>query len=217
MLLFLSITVLTFFHQVNTKLGFDSADAYTINTFRCMRGQGYDFFIARVYHSYGAPDPVGVQNIKNVKLAGWSLIDAYIFPCLKDTCPSGKQQVIDALNFTQQANVSFNTFWLDIERFAWPSNKTFNRQFISDMVQQAQAMGAKVGIYTLSTYWNEIVGLDFTTFSSLPLWWPQYDGVQNITDFKPFSGWNLPAIHQFSGGVQEDGCSITIDQDWYPD
>lgn len=56
-------------------------------------------------------------------------------------------------------------------------------------------MGAKVGIYTLSTYWNEIVGLDFTTFSSLPLWWPQYDGVQNITDFKPFSGWNLPVFY----------------------
>lgn len=58
--------------------------------------------------------------------------------------------------------------WMDIERFAWPSNKANNRQFIRNMVNKA-----KVG-YLIRTIFKinahcPIYSLPHTT--SPPPWW----------------------------------------------
>jgi hypothetical protein len=36
-------------------------------------------------------------------------------------------------------------------------------------------------------------------FRELPLWYAHYDGVLSFSDFKPFSGWEKPAIKQYKG------------------
>jgi hypothetical protein len=36
-------------------------------------------------------------------------------------------------------------------------------------------------------------------FKELPLWYAHYDGVLSFSDFKPFGGWQKPAIKQYKG------------------
>uniref|UniRef100_A0A914R7X7 Uncharacterized protein n=1 Tax=Parascaris equorum TaxID=6256 RepID=A0A914R7X7_PAREQ len=143
---------------------------------------GYRFFIGRVWKSYGDYDYVGIQNIKNAR-AGLKII----------------RTLRSAIEKVRALGANIGMIWMDIERFAWPSNKANNRQFIRDMVNKAKSMGVSVGIYTNYYNWQEIVGLDWTEMSGYPLWWAYYDGVENYRNFKPFGGWNKPAIHQYKG------------------
>lgn len=64
----------------------------------------------------------------------------------------------------------FGRVWLDIERYAWPSNQESNRQFIEDMVAGAESRGASVAIYTNYYNWESIVGLSYTGQSNKQLW-----------------------------------------------
>jgi hypothetical protein len=77
-----------------------------------------------------------------------------------------------------------------------------------------QQLNFDVGIYTISWSWSPIVGLNFTDFSNLKLWWPQYDGVLDNHNFHSFGGWTAPAIKQFSGDYHEDHCGLYIDQNY---
>ena len=44
-------------------------------------------------------------------------------------------------------------------------------------------------IYTNYRNWKSIVGLDYTKFSTLSLWYAHYDGKADFKDFIPFGGW----------------------------
>uniref|UniRef100_A0AC34Q3V2 Uncharacterized protein n=1 Tax=Panagrolaimus sp. JU765 TaxID=591449 RepID=A0AC34Q3V2_9BILA len=141
-------------------------------------------------------DYVGIQNIKNARSAGWKYVDGYIFPCLKKTCAPARAQVQTTVDKLREKGAVIGILWLDIERFAWPADKNYNRQFITDMINQLKIMGVPCGIYTNYNNWAAIVGADWTGGADKPLWWATFNGCQDHTGFKPFGGWSKPATHQ---------------------
>ncbi|KAF8373749.1 hypothetical protein PRIPAC_80178 [Pristionchus pacificus] len=132
--------------------GTASADVYGIDTvagisssgFNCLANSGYWFYIGRVGQSNGGIDNGGIQNIKNAWAGGMGAVDAYIFPCHASSCGSAKTQVANTINALRNSGAKFGMLWLDIEIYNWPSDMNGNRQFILDMVAQAQAMGVSV-------------------------------------------------------------------------
>ncbi|GMR41027.1 hypothetical protein PMAYCL1PPCAC_11222, partial [Pristionchus mayeri] len=129
-------------------LGIDAEQPISTSTFSCTRDNGYSFYISRIYRSNGAVDTTGIQNIKNAWSAGLSHVDAYIFPCHSSSCPGAAGQVEDALNEMWSRGTIAGRLWLDVEIYNWGSNQNTNRQFILDMANKAEQMGAQVGIYT---------------------------------------------------------------------
>ncbi|VDM74389.1 unnamed protein product, partial [Strongylus vulgaris] len=226
------VVVLTvFIRNSEAILGFDTAQAIPPERFKCLQRHNYSFFIARVYRSLGSADPVGIQNIKNARIAGWTDIDAYIFPCLRSRCSPPEIQVKDALYHLKHEGVEVGTIWLDIEVFMWPDNVTYNRNFIDAMGNFLNETGIKWGIYTNNYHWRKIVGIEWNKWASKPLWWPSYnkhqvrivislekaleatDAFQNFTGFVPFGGWKKPYMHQYAGLVNVTECGVTIDFD----
>ncbi|KAE9546249.1 hypothetical protein FO519_010539, partial [Halicephalobus sp. NKZ332] len=182
--------------------------------FKCLWDHSYRFFVARVYRSTGAYDTTGIQNIKNARAAGWKDVDGYIFPCLSSSCPSAKTQVANTVNELHAKGAQFGMIWLDIEKLAWPADHNHNRAFISEMMQELDALKVNYGIYTNNYMWGSIVG-DWSGGSHRPLWWADYNGRQDFSGFKPFGGWSKPTIHQYSGSVNGP-CGVNMDQSWYP-
>uniref|UniRef100_A0AC34QAU8 Lysozyme n=1 Tax=Panagrolaimus sp. JU765 TaxID=591449 RepID=A0AC34QAU8_9BILA len=116
-------------------LGWDGIQQVSVAGFKCLWNNAYRFFIARVWKSYGDYDYVGIQNIKNARPhAGWKYVDGYIFPCLKKTCAPARAQVQATVDKLREKGAVIGILWLDIERFAWPADKNYNRQFIIDMI-----------------------------------------------------------------------------------
>lgn len=76
LILVLLIATSTAYKGIDLSAGF--------NNFACVKSSGYHFAIARGYHSYGAVDTVGLQNLKNAKAAGL-VTDVYFFPCVGST------------------------------------------------------------------------------------------------------------------------------------
>ncbi|KAK0394628.1 hypothetical protein QR680_000845 [Steinernema hermaphroditum] len=195
--------------------GLDTIQDLSVDKFKCLLNNNFKFFIARVWKSTGNYDTVGIQNIKNARAAGIPYVDGYIIPCLKQRCAPARNQVQATINRLRNDKANFGMIWMDIERQEWPANKQSNRQFIRDMVDQANKMGVKVGIYSNNVNWEAIVGLDWTEMSKYPLWWANYNGSPNFNGFKPFGGWTKPAIHQYLGDKQGP-CGVKLDYNWYP-
>lgn len=62
-------------------------------------------------------------------------MSVYHFPCQRQ---DPEDQVKTSLAHLKSHGISFDTYWLDIERSDWPSNKTRNEQFIRRMVAAVQ-------------------------------------------------------------------------------
>uniref|UniRef100_A0A1I7Z041 Glycosyl hydrolase family 25 n=1 Tax=Steinernema glaseri TaxID=37863 RepID=A0A1I7Z041_9BILA len=201
--------------QGTCTIGLDTIQAMSVDTFKCLLNKNFKFFIARVWISIGDYDRVGIQNIKNARAAGIPYVDGYIFPCHRSGCAPAKNQVEATINRLRSDNAKFGMIWMDIERQDWPSNKQTNRQFIRDMVNQADRMGVKVGIYSNPVNWEAIVGLNWSEMSEYPLWWANYNGSPSFNGFKAFGGWTKPAIHQYLGDKQGP-CDVKLDYNWYP-
>uniref|UniRef100_A0A914E7X8 Lysozyme n=1 Tax=Acrobeloides nanus TaxID=290746 RepID=A0A914E7X8_9BILA len=212
-LVFLAIALA--FHQASATIGWDGIQAVSVSGFQCLANNGYAFFIGRAWESVGNYDMTGIQNIKNARAAGWKYVDAYIFPCLASGCAHAANQVEATINQLKSDGAEIGMLWLDLERYAWPSNQGSNQQFILDMANQAESMGVKVGVYTNYNNWAAIVGAGWTGVAKYPLWWADYNGHQDYTGFSPFGGWSSPSIHQYSGSVNGP-CGVNMDQNWYP-
>uniref|UniRef100_A0A914QRA8 Uncharacterized protein n=1 Tax=Panagrolaimus davidi TaxID=227884 RepID=A0A914QRA8_9BILA len=120
-------------------------------------------------------------------------------------------QVKDAIAGLKAKNATIGMLWLDIEIFAWPSDKISNQKFVLELANSASSFGYKVGIYTNPNHWTSIVGIDWTGVSQYPLWWPNYNNAHDLTThWKPFGGWEKPNIHQFNGDSKD--CGVTLDR-----
>lgn len=47
-------------------------------------------------------------------------------------------KVRDAVNALRNAGAKFGQIWIDVEIYNWGSDKTYNRQFILDMVAEVR-------------------------------------------------------------------------------
>uniref|UniRef100_A0A914DMV7 Lysozyme n=1 Tax=Acrobeloides nanus TaxID=290746 RepID=A0A914DMV7_9BILA len=174
-------------------VGWDGIQSVSVSGFQCLMNHGFTFYIGRVWEEVCAPDNNGVQNIKNARAAGWKWVDGYIFPSHRGGCGGGAAQMAAAVNNLRSKGAEIGQLWLDIERSSWPADQNANRAFITDMINQAKAMGINLGVYTNYNSWNSIVGAGWTGASHLPIWWAYWDGRQTFNGFESFGGWTKVA------------------------
>lgn len=145
---------------------------------RCVGKQAnLTFVIARIYCSYGAPDPDGAQTIVNARAAGVEA-EGYIFPDSSAGNPQGQIQATASFLTAHGVNPKTLTVWLDIEgpNQYWSSNLEQNQEFIQGLISEAQSTFGSVGIYTSQSQWpGQIVPSSWTGASSLRLWYANYD------------------------------------------
>ncbi len=113
-------------------------------------------------------------------------------------------------------------YWIDVETnpsagCGWQDANT-NCGFLQNLVSAFQATGVKVGIFASINMWNSIFGSPnaCNQFSSLELWYTNYDGQQNFNDFKAFffGGWTSAKIKHYNGSASP--CGVSADLNWHP-
>lgn len=103
--------------------------------------------------------------------------------------------------------------WLDIEGPEyWSSTPANNVNFLHGMVNEGNARGVSMGIYTGNSQWSPIMG-GSADFKSMPLWYAHYDNNPSFSDFTPFGGWTKPNIKLYAGTTSM--CSASVDKSWY--
>lgn len=138
-------------------------------------------------------------------------VDIYMFPCPK--CGNARGQVQALKNHA--ANINFGQVWLDIEGTQyWLGTHDQNRAFFKELAAASQELfGSKFGgVYTNVNQWEPIFGT-WTEYSYLRLWWAFWDKSPSWSGWKPFDGWNHPAVKQYAG--DDSLCGMSIDKNFY--
>lgn len=117
-------------------------------------------------------------------LAHYSIVEGYIYPCLKKGCPNATQQVRNAVDGLGRTSKFLKPcrIWVDVENYdtknLWPNDKTYNQAFIRNMTNELQRLGRPTGIYTSENSWAAVVGPRWTEMANLPLWWSTANGYE---------------------------------------
>jgi len=182
--------------------------------FTCLYNEGFRYAIIRAWMSSGEPDPVGPHTIYNAWAGGMEDVDVYFFPCFSCGDPAG--QVQSAVANLQSYSDQYGMMWFDIEGpgVYWGDSQSDNANFFQALIDEANNLGVKFGVYTSASQWIPIMG-GYTGGSAYPLWYAHYDGDPSFDDFSAFGGWNSPAIKQYQGSTNICGCGV--DYNWYPD
>ncbi|CAJ0608946.1 unnamed protein product [Cylicocyclus nassatus] len=191
--------------------GLDTIQKLSTDNFRCLKDNGFTFYIGRVWKSTGNYDMEGMQNMKNAHEAGFE-VSAYIFPCLAKHCAPPQNQVEATINRLRSEGVPFDTVYLDIEIFRWPNDHAANRNTINAMGNKLDGMGVDWGIYTNKNNWKSIVGSEYDQWKHKKLWWA-YWGMNDGTrrgEFSPFGGWSNFYIQQYAGDFNGP-CGVNLD------
>ncbi|CAJ0569674.1 unnamed protein product, partial [Mesorhabditis spiculigera] len=106
---------LILFGSVAAKKGFDAIGTISVSTFECLKKDGYDFYVARVWEEINNYDLSGIQNIKHARQAGFTDVDGYIYPCLRSNCPAGSKQVEAVIDKLHAEGAKIGMLWLDVE------------------------------------------------------------------------------------------------------
>jgi hypothetical protein len=193
--------------------GVDVSSTVLVDTWKCLKSNGYTFGVIRIWQSNGAPDPIGPHTVYNAWDGGMEHVDVYMFPCF--SCGDPKGQVQRAVANLKSFNCKYGMLWFDVEGPGtyWSNNQANNANFLQDMITEARSLGQTIGIYTSSSQWIPIMG-SWTGGSSYPLWYAHYNGQDNFNDFQPFGGWSRPNIKQFAGNVNV--CGANVDRNFYP-
>ena len=178
------------------RIGIDIPNPQIVSPglWQCIKTHGVDFLTARAYRSFGSVDPNVITNIKNARAAGIKEVDVYIFPCV--SCANPRKQVTDTL--ANLKDVEFDKLWIDVEEYQWNKDKAVNREFLSQMLDEASKHVKQLGIYTNWHEWDAIVGRDWDAASKYLLWYPHWDHDPTFNDFRPFGGWTKPFRKQMT-------------------
>jgi hypothetical protein len=186
----------------------------TTSAFQCLANEGWSFVILNSYERYGAVNPNINGNLSAAKAAGLST-DIFHFPCASQDATTQINTDINNVGFG-----NFGTMWIGIKynpatNCQWGGNITANCQFLAELISAGTQAGALVGVYSSQYWWNSIVGASCTAGSdaATDLWYADWNGAKNFTDFTPFGGWTFPTMKQYSGTV--DICGLTeVGGDW---
>jgi hypothetical protein len=221
--------------------GVDLSVETSLETWKCLQ-QDHNISYAkiRVYRNVGQVDSNATMSIKLATHVLGHNVDAYIFPCISTsayaisknvTCPSAEEQIDELLNYLTDHDISFavngvhrqqyslGRLWLDIEDEVpakyFDSNITVNTNFLTDIVSAMNMKNIPIGIYTTKTYWTNIMG-GIMGYDIYPLWYPRYDGLNDMSFFAPFAGWDSVDIKQTNGNVGY--CDLSqVDSDYMLD
>jgi len=210
----LLLVSLLFLARTRGATGVDLSQACYVDGFQCLVESGFSFAIIRAWMSTGAPDPVGPHTIYNAWDGNMSYVDAYMFPCYSCGNPAGQMDATIAT--LQNYSDTYGMLWLDIEGPGtyWSGDQGANANFFQALLNEGEAQGIKIGVYTSASQWGPIMG-SYTGGSAYPLWYAHYDGNPSFDDFSPFGGWSQPAIKQYQGSTSICGCGV--DYNYYPD
>lgn len=153
------------------------------------------------------------------------------------TCPSAKQQLTDTLDYFAANNIGVarrvgeagkenspskplvQRLFLDIEdpspSLYFDPDPAVNQLFVSEFVAAAADLDTPLGFYTTSSYWSTIMANseEYSEEEGFPLWYPRWDGEDNMDFFVPFGGWDTVRVKQTAGDVGLCGVS-QVDMDY---
>lgn len=78
---------------------------------------------------------------------------------------------------------SFGMIWFDIEGPQYWGSQHDNIVFIQGLINEAEAQGLHIGIYTSESQWSPITG-NWEGGARFPLWYAHYDGSPSFSDFR---------------------------------
>ena len=81
--------------------------------------------------------------------------------------------------------------------------------WLARFVRLASLLGFNVGIYTSRNKWLDFMGNN-SEFYTYPLWYADYDGIDNMVGYVGFGGWFIPTIKQYAKNVQIDGFNVDL-------
>ena len=214
-------------HCTSQLNGVDFAGAVlSTSDFQCLQQEGYDFIIARAWHSYGAFDSDSVSNLENAQSAGYtsSATEVYMFPCASSAA-SAKQQMQSMIDSLSSSGVEYGAVWLDIEDnpdsdCSWENNDIdTNCDIIIALGNTTAENGINIGVYSSYYEWGNVFFGDYTACSQpaeygWKVWYADYDDQENFDDFKAFGGWSSPIMKQYEGDASV--CGLDVDLNWIP-
>jgi GH25 family lysozyme M1 (1,4-beta-N-acetylmuramidase) len=192
---------------------------------QCHRKEGKGFAVIEAVQGYhGVTTNIGacVQNARNngfaVSLYGWfcpvctGQADGYL--AAKNALLQIRQQqgLVPGVNFTY--------FYVDVEDCdpdddCWQTPQQ-NQQYVLNLVEGVRAAGATPAIYVSSYEWKLLFGMldPVGNLSSLPLWWPHWDGNPTLSGFEPFAGFQSMHMKQYADSEPASSCDSEIDLDY---
>jgi hypothetical protein len=102
--------------------------------------------------------------------------------------------------------------WVDVEEARGQTPQMQVCQAIRNVVLATRSAGFEAGIYTAAWCYPEITG-SATEFSDLPLWHAAYPANReppSFDTFKPYGGWQRPAIWQYVGTTDLSGINVDL-------
>lgn len=189
--------------------GVDLSQPCSVPGFQCLKNNGFRYAIVRCYLSIGKVDGNCPASLTHAWQGGMNHVDAYLFPC-PHCGTTGRQQVIDMVNFIRHNNAKFGMIWFDVEGAQyWTTNPSTNRAFFLSMVEGAREAGVHAGVYVQKWFWEQIMGGNWDVSQyHMPVWYAHYDDRPSYYDWVPFGGWREPAMKQYHGTTNICGCGI---------
>jgi GH25 family lysozyme M1 (1,4-beta-N-acetylmuramidase) len=173
---------------------------------RCLRAAGFDFLIA------GTQVPSVTRQQIEAALAAGLEAQAYVYLYWSRDTAAEVLRALDAV-----AGLPVTRLWLDCEDHARGLSPAAIVERIEAALRAAGDMPA--GIYTGRWWWPANTG-DATAFSHLPLWHAEYRGAVDAPpaphDFRPYGGWQSPALWQFQGTTTVCGFSVDLNVEFSP-
>uniref|UniRef100_A0A914Z657 Lysozyme n=1 Tax=Panagrolaimus superbus TaxID=310955 RepID=A0A914Z657_9BILA len=189
------------------------------STFQCLYQQGYNAVFIQAYSpaSGGSINPNLIQNLNNAAASRLGN-EIYVTPA---TGKSGSTQFDTVFNKLKNSGINVRSIWLQVTSpINWSNNVQTNANLIQSFVSRANSNGISAGIYTNWYDWQQITGA-YTGFQSSRLWYwnalgqgPNAESAATFDDYRPFGGWNSPAVKQFA--LNEALCGLTLNRDVYP-
>jgi GH25 family lysozyme M1 (1,4-beta-N-acetylmuramidase) len=203
----------------SAEYGVDISTTQSTSTMSCFKSNGFgSYIIPRGYKSSGYVDSNVCTNLNNAKSAGIPVRDVYMFPC--PTCSKSASSQVNELVSYLKSNCNSGwsgRVWLDIEGSQyWLGSSTSNKSWYESLVDSCKSSGARCGVYSNKSQWQEIFGSSSYSYgSSLPLWYAHYDNNPSFSDFSTFGGWRSPHAKQYKGDTTL--CSAGVDKNYATD
>jgi hypothetical protein len=203
------------------------------NFWSCAFNAGYRKVVIRAYQQAcghgGRVDPNFVPAYNAAVAAGFTRIDAYMFPCVGPQptdvdCKSPSEQVQELIDTINKHSLNIQRLWFDIEPTngvcnAWQLGNARNLQVAREWIVLLRGTARDWGVYANRNQWEGMFGsLGADIASDLPLWAVQDDkvpGVSTVTKF--FGGWKSAHAKQYWLDTRTPECDGSVDLDSFID
>ncbi len=139
---------------------------------------------------------IAIAQLRSVAANGCT-VSGYIW-CYWNQKPWS--HIADALSIIQEAQAPVQMIWLDVEDEAG-AERGLIRDWLNAALDEVAKRGYSAGIYTGQWFWAVYGAGD--SYSHVPLWTAQYDGVPDLDSVKLFGGWARELVWGKQYGADE--------------